>query len=97
MPILFNRKFVFEKSLNPDKSSIDLARSQIAEAIGARDHNSITFTSGGTEALNWVIHVTCESSCHVDRVMNQKIKDKYLVNHAKIFILVIFGSINFQI
>jgi len=47
------------------KSSIDLARSQIAEAIGARDHNSITFTSGGTEALNWVIHVTCETSCHV--------------------------------
>ncbi len=38
------------------KSQVELARSQVAELIGARYASEIIFTSGGTEANNTAIH-----------------------------------------
>lgn len=45
------------------KLKIDESRVSLAQAIGASDHQ-IIFTSGGTEALNWVINSLCKGECH---------------------------------
>ncbi len=44
------------------KRAIDQARMQISEAIGAQP-TEITFTSGGSEANNWVLRSIAESYC----------------------------------
>ena len=62
------KKYLFENYANPSssysmandvKADMEDAREMIADLIGAR-YNEIYFTSGGSEANNWVILKACE-------------------------------------
>lgn len=66
------------KSTFKVRDAIQRAREQVAAAVNA-DPDQVFFTSGGTEADNWIIR-----GCGIDRIITSEIEHKAVLNACKL-------------
>ena len=56
------------------RKSIEIAREQVAELVGAKNAEEIVFTSGGTESDNWAIFGTLEANRNKNHIITTRVE-----------------------
>ncbi|HSK73493.1 MAG TPA: aminotransferase class V-fold PLP-dependent enzyme, partial [Pyrinomonadaceae bacterium] len=56
------------------RKSVENARQQVAELLGATDASEIVFTSGGTESDNWAILGTLEANPDKKHIITTRVE-----------------------